>query len=455
MNHLTTKFNEDSRSGVVRLHGKTVRDHLPPTYADSYGAVLLDRPLFVAAGEASRFADDLTKVFAILTSLPQRLFDGDLRRYAAGLGMDPGLVDLMLIGATGRPPLYARADAYHDGTSFKLLELNVGSELGGIDTAQVNRAYLAVDSFRAFAQRHRLGFTDTAERVAAALRRAAAPVTDGDPVVALIEGRGGLAEHDHVFVAIQEALRRYGIDVLLGEIDQLGSVNGKLTLHGRPLDVLLRYFASGQIVGSADRARLERIVAADAAGKTALFHPLEGALFASKGSLGALHEPRMRQLLTPEERRVVDRVVPWTRVISGATGSLSGADWYDLVAHCREHRESLVLKPGIGYGGVGVVIGREVTDQVWLDRLAEVRSLDYVVQQVVTPAAEPVLNPETGEPEDWHANWGIFVDEGGYGGGFVRALRGKDGSVISYSNPGTRGTCVFTYPDPAPPDVTS
>jgi len=455
VNPLTSRFNEDSRSGAIRLHGKTVRDHLPPVYSDSYGALLLDRPLFVPADEVARFADDLTKVFAILTSMPERYFDGDLRRYAAGLGMDPGLVDLMVIGATGRPPLYARADAYHDGASFKLLELNVGSELGGIDTAQVNRAYLAVDQFRSFAERHRLGFTDTAERVAAALRRAAEPVTGGDPVVALIEGRDGLAEHAHVFVAIQEALRRYGIDLMVGEIDQLGSVNGKLTLDGRPLDVLLRYYASGQLVGPADRARLERIVAADAAGKTVLFHPLEGALFASKGSLGMLHEPRVRALLTRDERAVVDRAVPWTRVISGAAGSLTGADWYDLVAHCREHRESLVLKPGIGYGGVGVVVGREVTDRVWLDRLAEVRPLDHVVQQVVAPAAEPVLNHATGVLEDWHANWGVFVDEAGYGGAFVRALRGRDGSVISYSNPGTRGTCVFTYPEPATPDVTS
>ena len=59
--------------------------------------------------------------------------------------MDERLAELMRLGATGHPELYGRADAYHDGTSYKLLEFNVGSELGGIDAAQVNRALLNVD----------------------------------------------------------------------------------------------------------------------------------------------------------------------------------------------------------------------------------------------------------------------------------------------------------------------
>jgi hypothetical protein len=68
------------------------------------------------------------------------------------------------------------------------------------------------------------------------------------------------------------------------------------------------------------------------------------------------------------------------------------------------------------------------------------------VQRIVTPASEPVCNPDTGALEDWRANWGIFTTGAGYAGAFVRALQIHDGSVISYSNPGTRGACVYTYP---------
>ncbi|HEX2417308.1 MAG TPA: hypothetical protein VHJ83_04165, partial [Micromonosporaceae bacterium] len=75
---------------------------------------------------------------------------------------------------------------------------------------------------------------------------------------------------------------------------------------------------------------------------------------------------------------------------------------------------------------------------------------DYVVQQRVRPATESVVNAATGVVEEWVANWGIFVDPEGYAGGFVRALKPTDGAVVSYSNPGTRGTCVFTFPNELP-----
>jgi protein tyrosine phosphatase (PTP) superfamily phosphohydrolase (DUF442 family) len=57
-----------------------------------------------------------------------------------------------------------------------------------------------------------------------------------------------------------------------------------------------------------------------------------------------------------------------------------------------------------------------------------------------------VCNPDNGALEDWRANWGIFATQAGYAGAFVRALQIDDGSVISYSNAGTRGACVYSYP---------
>ena len=434
MPNVTTKqyLIESANSEPLRNAARGLR--LPDVYARSYGQLQLDRPLFVPAREITAFGADLAAVFDILVSLPGRLFDGDLRRYCTALGMDDRLADLACRGATGKPPLYARADAYHDGTSFKLLELNVGSELGGTDTAQLNRAFLNVPEFADFAERHELGHIDTVARVAAMLRKAAEAVTTDEPVIALIESTNGLAAHAHVFVAIQEAMRDQGIALLLGEIHELDERDGKITLRGTPLDVVLRYFVAGELVDDPTAQRkLDLLIRAD---RTVLFTPLEGAVFASKGSLAMLHDPAVRATFSAQEQAVVDRVVPWTRLLG------NGSD--DLFAQCRAERENLVLKPGVGYGGVGTVVGHAVTDEQWAQALLERRTGDHVVQRRVRPLGEPVLNADTGEIEDWVANWGIFVDSAGYAGGFVRALKPADGAVVSYSNAGTRGTCVFT-----------
>jgi hypothetical protein len=150
----------------------------------------------------------------------------------------------------------------------------------------------------------------------------------------------------------------------------------------------------------------------------------------------------VRETFSAVERAVVDRIVPWTRLL-GAGGPF-GRDRAELVERCRAGREDLVLKPGVGYGGVGTVVGHEATDEQWRQALLDRAAGDHVVQQRVRPAGEPVVNAETGDVEHWVANWGVFVDSEGYNGGFVRALKPNEGAVVSYSNSGTRGTCVFT-----------
>ncbi|MGX9788225.1 hypothetical protein [Mycobacterium sp. MMS18-G62] len=440
MNQVTVEYVDECLQNSSSLRRAAAEVVLPHTYSKSYGNLMLARPLFVDHDEITGFADDLTALFTLLTSLPARYFDGDLRRYCAALGMDERLADLMRLGATGHPRLYGRADAYHDGSSFKLLEFNVGSELGGIDAAQVNRAFLDVTSFREFRDRHQLAYIDTAAVLADALRSAAQQVTSrGEPVVALLEGPGGLNEHEHVFAAIQEAMGSHGIDLLLGEIDQVSFRNGKLVLDGVPVDVVLRYFAAGQLLDHpAGRDTLDLLMRAHHTGRTVVFTPLESALFASKSCLALVHDPRLREEFTVAERELVDRIVPWTRMVGSGSA--------ELVDACRAHREGLILKPGVGYGGVGAVLGREVSDHEWSEILIAVKDQDYVVQRIVSAASEPVCNPDSGALEDWRANWGIFATQAGYAGAFVRALQADDGSVISYSNAGTRGACVYTYP---------
>lgn len=416
---------------------------LPETFAQSYGRLRLDRPLFVPESEISGFADDLATVFRILVSLPERVFGGDRRRFCRALGMDDRLAALMCLGATGQPPLYLRADAYHDANAFRLLELNIGSQLGGTDFAQLNRALLRVPAFKDFAERHRLGYVDTVGRLIRTLRAAAEAVTDSEPVVALIESTGGITSYRHVFDALREAMLEHGVRLLLGEVQELGEADGKAVLRGTPLDVVLRYFVAAEVVDDpVARDRLELLVRAHQAGRTVLYTPLEGAMFASKGALAMLHDPLVRERFSAAEQAVVDRTVPWTRLLS-ENGSLP-ADHAELMARCRTGREGLVLKPGVGHGGKDTVVGHAVTDEEWRQALLDRVTGDHVVQERVRPVGEPVVDAGSGAVHDWAANWGIFVDPDGYAGCFVRALKPSDGAIVAFANPETRGTCVFT-----------
>jgi hypothetical protein len=267
--------------------------------------------------------------------------------------------------------------------------------------------------------------------------------------VALIESPGGLAEHEHVFLALQEAMAGHGLDLMLGEITDLTEQDGRTWLGGRPVDVVLRFFVGDELVDSpAAQAVFGRLVAAHRGGQTALFTPMHVGVFASKANLALLHDPLVRAALDPSERELVDRIVPWTRTLGRGPGTAPAdpGGRAGLLARCRAEQQDLVIKPGIAYGGVGTLIGRDTGAEVWREALSAGADGTLVVQQLVRPVAETVVDAGTGEAFGWHANWGIFVNTQGYAGGFVRALRPEHGSVISYSNPETRGTCIFTTP---------
>lgn len=128
--HVTEAYNQQCLDGNTGLLNAMARAEFPPLFHVSCGHRLLPRPFFIDEGPMRAFADDIRSVFDLLTQLPDRLFDGDLGAYCTALGIPGRQAALMRRFAGGDPVPYGRADIYHDGTSFKLLEFNVGSELG-------------------------------------------------------------------------------------------------------------------------------------------------------------------------------------------------------------------------------------------------------------------------------------------------------------------------------------
>lgn len=73
---------------------------------------------------------------------------------------------------------------------------------------------------------------------------------------------------------------------------------------------------------------------------------------------------------------------PWTRRISERK-TLYRAQEVDLIPFVAEHRDRFVLKPNDEYGGKGVVIGWEASDEEWAATLHQALNNSYVVQERV------------------------------------------------------------------------
>ena len=98
VNRLTQKYLDlaAAEGSPLRDAGRTAR--YSPKFHDAYGALMLPRPLLVEESTIKSAGDDISALFDLIASLPDRLFDGDLRRYCEAIGMPENVYRVMEIG---------------------------------------------------------------------------------------------------------------------------------------------------------------------------------------------------------------------------------------------------------------------------------------------------------------------------------------------------------------------
>lgn len=436
MNALTHRYLDElarDPEGARGLAGLVGDSPLPFPFAER----LLARPSFLEGSELRQIEADILGVYDLLTSLPERLFAGDVERFGHAVGFDPAQTRTALRSAAEwPPPLVARADLYRDGAGFKLLELNLGSALGGFHVADVNRLLLRADLMRNFADRERLAFVDTMPLLADLLRR-----RHPSPVVALADWPDTYQVWEPSLRAMAEQFGELGIDARPCEIGELRANGGGLTLAGAHVDVVFRYFALAQATAEPEgRELFEPLARACERGQVELFTPLTTTLLASKQALVLLSDERHRPAFSGAELALIDRCLPWTRQLRDGAVHVDGVR-VDLHDHCLESRDTLILKPGYLYSGHGVVAGWAVGDREWRAAIDDAWNGPFVVQRRVVPSPEPFPDPETGELRPWVVVWGVFVAGRRYGGCFNRCSPNLDDGVVNLDAGAWVATC--------------
>ncbi|MFD8781091.1 hypothetical protein [Kitasatospora sp. NPDC059599] len=412
----------------------------------TYRGQFLPAPLFLSATERAALAKDLGTVHRLLTELPERSFDGDPGALAEALGVTAPQARLARRAASGPPSTrLARADLFRAAEGFRLLELNISSALGGANNALLNRALLGHPALARFAADHGLGYVDTVQHLVATVRAECGPPHER-PVVALADWPTRFAAYElwlHVFASL---LDEAGIEAVPCHVGELVEHSGRLEVHGRPVDAVLRMFLIEQVRTPQDEALLEPLLRTVESGAVRLISRLDAELYGNKGALALLSDDRHLDVLDAAERACLDRLLPWTRFLRPRVRLPDGSTG-DVEAYARAEQRDLVLKPVLSHSGIGVVPGWTVPPAEWLDRIRRAVGGPYVLQRRVAPVPDVFPTADGGE-RAFHVNWGVFVTDpsvtgsDGYGGCYLRASTDPQVGVIKEAAGGWVG-CVF------------
>jgi hypothetical protein len=407
--------------------------------ATMYEGSCLGRPVLLAADELAELTGDLLNLHAALTGLPDRLFGGDLAAFARAVGMTDTQVTGILRGRGDAPTRLGRADLYHDGSAFRLLELNMGSTVGGLDNALLNRAMVTHPFLADFTARHQLSYQDTMAELAHTLL-AECKVPSGErPLIVAADWPDSFAKLEPRLRHSAAQLAPLGVDIVPCHLGQLSIKDGLVWLDGRKVDLLYRIFMVEDLLDPRAPDLIEPVLRAAEAGAVRIFTPMDSELYGSKGALAMLSDEENRGLFSADELASLDRILPWTRMVRPGAVTVAG-ERVEMREYAFARREELILKPTLLHGGSGVLPGWLTGPDEWASHVDAAMDRSFVLQQRIRPEPEPFPTEHGLRPHV--LNWGVFLCARGYGGALARGTTDLTGGLINVAS-GSTATCCF------------
>ncbi len=164
------------------------------------------------------------------------------------------------------------------------------------------------------------------------------------------------------FEILQARFERMQIPVVLADPRELEFDGKRLSAHGKKIDLVYRRVLINDIVAKPEEC--EALVKAYAAGVVCVANNFRCKIPHVKAFFAVLTDGKNAGLFSAEERELVQRHIPWTRVVEDVKTDYGGEP-IELLAHVKKQQKELVLKPSDEYGGTGVTLGWETDKKSW------------------------------------------------------------------------------------------
>ncbi len=164
------------------------------------------------------------------------------------------------------------------------------------------------------------------------------------------------------FEILKERFEKMGIPVVLADPRELEFDGKRLVAHGKTVDLLYRRVLMNDIV--ARPKECAPIVQAYASGAVCVANNFRCKIPHVKAFFAVLTDEQNERYFSAEERDVIQRHIPWTRVVADVKTQYNGKP-IELLEFIRKNQKTLVMKPSDEYGGTGVTLGWEVEKKTW------------------------------------------------------------------------------------------
>jgi hypothetical protein len=407
-------------------------------------------PTFLGREKLAEFQRASLGIYNLVRSLPERVFGQDYARMSAYYGLDSALTaELVLTPPSGVSTVVSRGDMIDTADGFKCIEFNFTPNLGGWESTILVNLHLAVPATADFIAGRGIpvAYTNTVQtflNLAIEDSLAKGLCTDGEVNIAFLYDSelptepldpDGTAGTDYMNQELARVLERRG-DGLRGRVmacrlKELSSRRGFLYKDGAPIHSIAEF--------TSETAAM--VFRAFKSGGLSLFNGPITRLLGDKRNFALLSESVDSDLFSAEERELIRRHVPWTRLVAPGQVEFEG-ERVSLPDLLRTRRERFVIKETISFGGKAVHVGKATPEPVWLEAVdTALEERRWIVQEYF--ASLPYLYQSGEQGCSVHdVIWGPFVFGGQYAGVILRMQPKAAGGAVNLSRAATEGVVL-------------
>jgi hypothetical protein len=380
----------DSCAGLERHVAEWLRDHDVVFNGATIPFVLM--PHFISPGQLRRVRHSVEQLCRVLDRFCDAYPHNEALRDELAL---PPEEDSLIRIEPGypRPMRICRLDAFLHGYDVKFLEFNADSPAGIGYTDILFEGLRASIDLPRVRQEFDTAYTPMLPELIGTLldayghvraRHADLPDT---PRLALIDAPGSPAVPE--FRIVCAAAKRQGIDAVHATLKDLTYDGSTLHVGNDPVHLVYRRALADDL----DQADL---VTAARDGRVCIVNPFRARVANNKKLFALFQDPRFAHLVEGDELEVIDKTIPWTRILR--PGRVTYSTWtIDLLSFVADNRERLVLKPASSYGGHNVSLGIETPQARWEEVIAaHADRADFIVQEYVPVPEEMFPTIEDG-----------------------------------------------------------
>ena len=264
------------------------------------------------------------------------------------------------------PLVIARLDAFMDGDDIMFLEFNCDSPAGIAYSDIMEEGFRELFRSYPFLSEWEIEYFHMQELLLETLLacyrefQTGHPGLPDRPTIAIVDWEDLSTSSE--FELLKAFFEKKGYPTIITSPQKIAVSGSRVTAGGREIHLIYRRVITRELLDRLDE--VGEYIRGIREGYACVCNPFQSYIVGNKKVLALLTNPRFQGIYDEEELAVIERSIPWTRILRDGTALYRGSP-VELRSFISRNKDDLVLKPANSYGGKDVYLGPETNQKTW------------------------------------------------------------------------------------------